>query len=65
MRNFILCKQIFDEVAFIFLREIFAPERAVFFMTSFSDAGGHPDPGINLERPKHFQQSYTRDLAWQ
>ena len=47
---FFLCKQIFDEVAFDFLSEIFVPQRAVFFMTFLSDAGSHPDLGFNLKK---------------
>ena len=50
---FILCKKIFDEVSFYFIKDFFAPQRAVFyfFMTFLSDAGGHLDQGINLEWP--------------
>ena len=43
--------KIFDEAVFYFIRDFFAPKRAVFFMTFLSDAGGHLDPGINLEWP--------------
>ena len=50
---FILWEKIFDKVSFYFIRDFFAPQRAVFyfFMTFFSDAGGHLDLGINLEWP--------------
>ena len=50
---FILWKKIFDEVSFYFIKDFFAPQRAVFyfFMTFLSDAGGHLDQGINLEWP--------------
>ena len=51
---FILCKKILDEVSFYFIKDFFAPQRAVFyfFMTFLSDAGGHLELGINLEWPK-------------
>ena len=50
---FILWEKIFDEVSFYFIRDFFAPQRAVFyfFMTFLGDAGGHLDLGINLEWP--------------
>ena len=45
---FILCKKIFDEGAFYFIRDFFAPQRSATFL---SDVGGHLDLGINLEWP--------------
>ena len=47
---FILCKKIFDEVSFYFIKDFFAPQRAVFyfFITFLSDAGGHLDLGIKV-----------------
>mgnify|MGYP001802824180 CR=1 FL=1 len=51
---FILWKKIFDEVSFYFIRDFFCSSAGgiLFFMTFFSDAGGHLDLGINLEWPK-------------
>ena len=45
--------KIFDEIPFYFIRDFFAPQRAVFYfiMTFVSDVGGHLDVGINLEWP--------------
>ena len=59
---FILCKKIFDEVSFYFIKDFFAPQRAVFyfFMTFLSDAGGHLDLGINLEWPYVFKIAISR-----
>ena len=50
---FYFMQKIFDEVSFYFIKDFFAPQRAVFyfFMTFLSDAGGHLDLGINLEWP--------------
>ena len=58
---FILCKKIFDEVSFYFIKDFFAPQRAVFyfFITFLSDAGGHLDLGINLEWPYRWLQRYS------
>ena len=53
--------KIFDEVSFYFIRDLFAPQRAVFyfFMTFLSDTGGHLDLGINLEWPYWIKGNFT------
>ena len=48
---FISWNKIFDEIPFYFIRDFFAPQRAVFYfiMTFLCDVDSHLDVGIHLE----------------